>query len=99
VNFNVSYVREIVWDDGLMDKLAVEPTLKRLIQGAIKSQQKHLIDDFVKGKGLGLVMNLFGPPGVGKTLTAEATSEGSVSLVPTFQVLTSCSQHSIDRST
>ncbi|EPQ59804.1 P-loop containing nucleoside triphosphate hydrolase protein, partial [Gloeophyllum trabeum ATCC 11539] len=31
--------------------------------------------DFVQGKGLGLVVNLHGPPGVGKTLTAEATSE------------------------
>jgi hypothetical protein len=58
--FNILHVEEIVWDDGLLDKLAVEPTLKRLIQGAIKSQMKHLMDDFVKGKGLGLVMNLFG---------------------------------------
>lgn len=32
-------------------------------------------DDFVHGKGQGLVINLFGSPGVGKTLTAEATSE------------------------
>lgn len=27
------------------------------------------------GKGRGLVISLFGPPGVGKTFTAEATSE------------------------
>ena len=32
-------------------------------------------DDFVQGKGQGLIINLFGPPGVGKTLSAEATSE------------------------
>lgn len=32
-------------------------------------------DDFVQGKGQGLVINLFGNPGVGKTLTAEAMSE------------------------
>ena len=32
-------------------------------------------DDFIEGKGHGLVINLFGPPGVGKTLSAEATSE------------------------
>ncbi|EPQ59805.1 P-loop containing nucleoside triphosphate hydrolase protein, partial [Gloeophyllum trabeum ATCC 11539] len=31
--------------------------------------------DFVPGKGQGLIFNLHGPPGVGKTLTAEATSE------------------------
>ena len=29
----------------------------------------------MQGKGHGLVINLFGPPGVGKTLSAEATSE------------------------
>lgn len=29
----------------------------------------------MQGKGQGLVINLFGPPGVGKTLSAEATSE------------------------
>lgn len=29
-------------------------------------------DDFVQGKGQGLIINLFGPPGVGKTLSAEA---------------------------
>ncbi|KAF9003181.1 hypothetical protein BDZ89DRAFT_1240645, partial [Hymenopellis radicata] len=32
-------------------------------------------DDFIKGKGHGLDINLFGPPGVGKTFSAEATSE------------------------
>ena len=34
-----------------------------------------MFKDFIPGKGHGLVINLFGPPGVGKTLSAEATSE------------------------
>ena len=42
-----------------------------------------MFDDFIRGKGQGLVINLFGPPGVGKTLSAEATSECERSLVTT----------------
>lgn len=32
-------------------------------------------DDIIKGKGKGLVGLLLGPPGVGKTLTAEAVAK------------------------
>lgn len=35
-------------------------------------------DDFIAGKGKGLIINIFGNPGVGKSLTAEATSERRV---------------------
>ncbi|MBA7492576.1 hypothetical protein ES702_03126 [subsurface metagenome] len=34
-------------------------------------------DDIVKNKGLGLILVLHGPPGVGKTLTAECVAEFS----------------------
>jgi SpoVK/Ycf46/Vps4 family AAA+-type ATPase len=34
-------------------------------------------DDIVKGKGRGLILVLHGPPGVGKTLTAECVAEFS----------------------
>ena len=37
--------------------------------------ERRVFDDFVEGKGRGLVINLFGNPGVGKSLTSEATSE------------------------
>lgn len=32
-------------------------------------------DDFITNKGKGMILLLSGPPGVGKTLTAEAVSE------------------------
>ncbi|KAG6845940.1 hypothetical protein H0H93_015958, partial [Arthromyces matolae] len=49
---------------------------KQLLQSLVESHHKEIgFDDFIKGKGHGLVINLFGPPGVGKTFSAEATSE------------------------
>ena len=49
---------------------------KTLLRSLVEAHDNNLdFDDFVKGKGHGLVINLFGPPGVGKTLSAEATSE------------------------
>jgi replication-associated recombination protein RarA len=46
------------------------------LKSLIETHHEQLdFDDFIKGKGHGLVINLFGPPGVGKTFSAEATSE------------------------
>lgn len=44
-----------------------------MVEGHVSGGAKF--DDFVRGKGQGLVINLFGSPGVGKTLTAEVMSE------------------------
>ncbi|KAG8813259.1 hypothetical protein FRC17_001618, partial [Serendipita sp. 399] len=51
---------------------------KTLIKALVEvhsTTDRILFDDFIIGKGQGLVINLFGPPGVGKTMSAEATSE------------------------
>lgn len=49
---------------------------KELLQSLVEAHHMELgFDDFIKGKGHGLVVNLFGPPGVGKTFSAEATSD------------------------
>ena len=59
---------------------------KDLILRVAKSQAKNkdAFDDVIKGKGKGLIMLLSGPPGVGKTLTAEAVAE--VMRVPLFSM-------------
>ncbi|KAJ6576113.1 P-loop containing nucleoside triphosphate hydrolase protein [Mycena vulgaris] len=77
--FNVECVTDIEWNDDAFNQLAIDPDRKILIRGLVKSHaglnEERSVDDFVAGKGGGLIMNLFGPPGVGKTLTVEATSE------------------------
>lgn len=53
------------------------PDQKDLIMSFVESQiQNHqTFDDVIQGKGKGIVMLLSGPPGVGKTLTAESVAE------------------------
>jgi hypothetical protein len=51
-------------DDDLADQQAEEA-----------KEDAAAFDDIVKGKGRGLVLVLHGPPGVGKTLTAETVAE------------------------
>ena len=81
--FNVDSVKEIEWQADAFDNLVLPPAQKSLIQSLVQShrgpEDKDNFDDFIKGKGRGLIINLFGPPGVGKTLSAEATSECELS--------------------
>ena len=77
----MNHVAPIEWNDeafaGLVFPGERKTLLRSLIEahGRLASSRAGGFDDFVRGKGQGLVINLFGPPGVGKTLSAEATSE------------------------
>ncbi|CCA68095.1 related to TOB3 (member of AAA-ATPase family) [Serendipita indica DSM 11827] len=76
--FCVDLVEKIVWSDEAFDNLVLPAEKKSLIKSLVEThgdKRKGAFDDFVVGKGRGLVVNLFGPPGVGKTMSAEATSE------------------------
>ncbi|PFH47284.1 hypothetical protein AMATHDRAFT_50422 [Amanita thiersii Skay4041] len=74
--FNIDLVRDVEWNDDAFKNLVLPVDRKNLLQSLVEAHHKGVgFDDFIKEKGQGLVVNLFGPPGVGKTFSAEATSE------------------------
>ena len=76
MELNVELVQPIQWNDEAFASLVLPSGRKNLLQSLVEAHDSDIgFDDFVQGKGHGLVINLYGPPGVGKTLSAEATSE------------------------
>ena len=85
--FAVGSLSEVQWVPDAFDKLVLPEAQKELIlslveaptaSGAVSEESKkggYRFDDFIPTKGLGLVAVLHGPPGVGKTLTAESVAE------------------------
>ncbi|EFQ33968.1 ATPase [Colletotrichum graminicola M1.001] len=78
LEFTVSGIDEIQWNDSAYDSLVLESKPKDIVKALVESHKYHAaesIDDVIQGKGKGLVAVLHGPPGTGKTLTAEGISE------------------------
>ncbi|KDR70007.1 hypothetical protein GALMADRAFT_145052 [Galerina marginata CBS 339.88] len=76
LEFNVEKIEDVDWNTEAFSNLVLPGERKHLLQSLVEAHHKEVgFDDFIKGKGHGLVVNLFGPPGVGKTFSAEATSE------------------------
>lgn len=77
LEFLVDDISEIDWNTKCFDSLVLDPAIKKTVQALVSthSQKRESFDDIVKGKGMGLVCVLHGPPGVGKTLTAECVAE------------------------
>ncbi|KAK7738604.1 hypothetical protein SLS62_011355 [Diatrype stigma] len=79
--FFLENLAPIRWDDACFDQLVLDPVPKRTVQALVSVHVRRgqdgpgSFDDIVAGKGKGLVMVLHGPPGVGKTLTAECVAE------------------------
>ncbi|KAL8727171.1 MAG: hypothetical protein Q9166_006208 [cf. Caloplaca sp. 2 TL-2023] len=77
LTFVISSVGDIKWNDGAFESLVLPSDHKELILALTESQvaNKDTFDDVIQGKGRGMIMLLSGPPGVGKTLTAESVAE------------------------
>ena len=78
LEFTVSGIRDIEWNEGAFDSLVLPDSQKSIVKALVESHTFHPaqnIDDVIQGKGRGLVAVLHGPPGTGKTLTAEGIAE------------------------
>ena len=62
-----------------LDNVVLDPEHRRLLTGLGSSKSfsftNPLTTDFVDGKGIGHIIMLHGPPGVGKTLTVECIAQ------------------------
>lgn len=76
LDFYIDSIRDITWSTKAFDNLVLPEDQKDLILAFSESQLSgSSFDDVIKGKGKGVICLLSGPPGVGKTLTAEAVAE------------------------
>lgn len=74
LTFTVGSVLDIEYNESAFESLVLPEEHKELILALAESQVQHKdsFDDVIQGKGKGMIMLLSGPPGVGKTLTAES---------------------------
>ncbi|KAH7025491.1 P-loop containing nucleoside triphosphate hydrolase protein [Macrophomina phaseolina] len=77
--FDIDGIEEIKWNVDAFKSLVLPGDTKKLVLSFVKSHihrgSAPRFDDFIEGKGQGIVFLLTGEPGVGKTLTAESVAE------------------------
>lgn len=75
--FFVNGVSDINFNERAFSALNLPNNQKDLILGFTSTKQLYgsQFDDVIEGKGKGIIILLSGPPGVGKTLTAESVAE------------------------
>lgn len=71
----VENLKEVDFKVDAFDQLVLEPKTKKIIKALVEHQSAETFSDIVAGKGGGCIFLLHGPPGVGKTTSAEAVAE------------------------
>ncbi|KAL7935703.1 P-loop containing nucleoside triphosphate hydrolase protein [Trichoderma chlorosporum] len=76
---SVDNLRPVKWNENAMDHLVLDPKKKNMLTRLVRYHShrhgRNGEKDLIAGKGQSLAILLHGPPGVGKTLTAESTAE------------------------
>lgn len=78
LEFSLSGIKDITWNSEAFESLVLPDLIKQNLRGLVSSHRFNAaktIDDVIQGKGKGLNVVLHGPPGVGKTLTAESIAD------------------------
>lgn len=75
--FSVTHLKPVQWNEDIISALEIPAKKKSFICSLVRahSSGNSTFDDIVRDKGKGLIGLLSGPPGVGKTLTAEVVAE------------------------
>eukprot|EP00040_Diaphanoeca_grandis_P031959 m.192468 g.192468 ORF g.192468 m.192468 type:complete len:883 (+) comp32468_c1_seq3:168-2816(+) len=71
----VDGISEIEFNSDVFNQLVLPQDRKELIEALVVHSDDVIGADLISGKGEGTIFLLHGPPGVGKTLTAEAIAE------------------------
>jgi len=77
VKFFIDNIYSVVFNNHAFKNLVLPLKQKKLVKALVEehAMDRNSFDDIIHGKGKGLIIILHGPPGVGKTLTAESVAE------------------------
>ncbi|KAI1459643.1 hypothetical protein F4805DRAFT_419753 [Annulohypoxylon moriforme] len=76
-HYNVAQLRPVQFQNNAWSRIVLDQEYKDVVQAMVASylRKSDTFQDLVPGKGAGISILLHGPPGVGKTLTAECVAE------------------------